>query len=218
MKSLDRIAAAIDTLNRFFGGIAMGCTLLLVLLTVEQVIARYAFGASSVGMQELEWHLFGLIFLLAGGYTLQMDAHVRIDIFYGRFSPRARAWVNLLGVLLFLLPSCYLIASYGIEYARTARIYPSSLPIDHYTSRWAGQGTFLYSLLALIEALLRRTILVGEGSPDPGGLEARWLIKAAIPLGAVLMALQGISLLIRSLEVLRLDRAGGEPPSQRAVS
>ena len=80
-----------------------------MLVVFVDVVMRYVFHTSFVFTQELEWHLFGFIFLLGAGYTLLYDGHVRVDIFYQRLSPSAKAWINLIGVLLFLIPGCVLI-------------------------------------------------------------------------------------------------------------
>ena len=141
--------------------------LALVLLISYDVAMRYLFQSGSTALQELEWHIFALIFLLGAAYTLKHDGHVRVDVLYHAkwMSPRGRAWIDLFGALFFLIPFCALI------------IYSS----------WP----FVMNAYEL-----------GEGSPDPGGLPHRFLLKAAIPLGFALVALQGLSMIIRSLRVL----------------
>ncbi len=202
MTALRIITRAIDKITGFFGLVAQWSTLILVLLTAEQVVARYLFKSSSIGLQELEWHLFGIIFLLAAANAQQVDGHVRVDIFYGRMGPRAKAWVNVLGVLLAMMPMCGLIAWYGVAFTRQAMVFDNPHPVDFITSGLAGPGSFLYGLLAPVEAFFRQTLLVGEISPDPGGLEARWLIRAAIPLAAVLLLLQAVAMAIRNICII----------------
>jgi TRAP-type mannitol/chloroaromatic compound transport system permease small subunit len=201
------IIAVIDTIVRAAGVIAMWCCLVLVLLTVEQVIARYAFNSSSVGLQELEWHLFGVIFLLAGAYAQRSEAHVRVDIFYGQFSAKTQAWINVLGILFCMIPTCGLITWFGIDFAQQALRFTNPNAADHVALTLAPVGSMLYSVLAPIEAFLRRFLLVGEISPDPGGLEARWIIRAAIPLGAGLLTLQAVPMMIQNVRIL-----AGLPP------
>ena len=137
-------------------------TALVVLVVFVDVVMRYAFNTSFVFTQELEWHLFGFIFLMGAGYTLLYDGHVRVDIFYQRLSPRAQAWVNFLGVLFFLIPGCVMVIA----------------------TSW----NFVASSYAVL-----------EGSPDPGGIPYRFLLKACVPVGFILLLLQGISLGIKSL-------------------
>ena len=166
-RTADRIAHAIETFSEWTGRLVSWLLLALVLLISYDVAMRYLFRSGSVALQELEWHLFALLFLLGAGYTLKHDDHVRVDVLYhGRhMTARRRAWVNLLGGLLFLLPFCVLV------------IY----------SAWP----FVYNAYQF-----------AESSPDPGGLPYRWLLKAAIPVGFALLAIQGIAGIIRSLQVL----------------
>lgn len=137
-------------------------TALVVVVVFVDVVMRYALNTSFVFMQELEWHLFAFIFLMGAGYTLLHDGHVRVDIFYQRLGDKAQAWINLVGVLLFLIPGCMLVIATSWSFVANS---------------WA----------------------VLEGSPDPGGIPYRFLLKACIPVGFVLLLLQGISLCIESL-------------------
>ena len=162
MQALGRISRWIDTLNLWVGrGVAWATALVVVVVFVD-VVMRYAFNTSFVFMQELEWHLFGFIFLMGAGYTLLHDGHVRVDIFYQRLTPKAKAWINLVGVLFFLIPGCVLVIATSWSFV---------------ASSWA----------------------VMEGSPDPGGIPYRFLLKACLPAGFILLLLQGISLGIKSL-------------------
>jgi len=138
---------------------------LLVLIVSFDVFTRYFLKESSVAVQELEWHVFALIFLIGAAYTLKSDKHVRVDIFYSRLSERKKAWINFIGTLLFLIPFCVVV------------IYAS---LDYVTSS--------FSIL--------------ESSPNPGGLPARYLLKAVIPISFFFILLQGFSLLLKSLLVI----------------
>ncbi len=113
---LNFLINTINTLNEQIGRATTWLTTVLVLLFCYDVLMRYVFDSSSVAMFELEWHLFSIIFLLGAGYTLQHDKHVRVDIFYAKFSPQGKAWVNLLGTLLFLIPFCIIIFKGAIPY------------------------------------------------------------------------------------------------------
>jgi len=96
----------------------------LLLLTIANVFIdvalRYGFNNSSIALQEMEWHLFSSMFLLGIAYTLQKDAHVRVDIFYAQFAPKKQALINLIGFVLFVLPISLLITYYGIDFAYSA--------------------------------------------------------------------------------------------------
>ncbi|MDX1708647.1 MAG: TRAP transporter small permease subunit, partial [Desulfobacterales bacterium] len=104
MRTLQKISAKIDALNQWVGRGVAWVTLGLVLVVFVDVVMRYLFKTSFVFTQELEWHLFGFIFLIGAGYTLLHDGHVRVDIIYQRVGFKTRAWINLCGVLLFLIP------------------------------------------------------------------------------------------------------------------
>lgn len=159
----------IDQLNKAIGKIVSWLTLLLVLVIVIDVFLRYVFNTTSAASTELEWHLFAVVFLLGSAYTLQCDGHVRVDVFYDRFSDRTKAWVNLLGTLFLLLPFCIITLFESLPFVMSA-----------------------YQL--------------GETSPQPGGLPARWMIKSMIPIGLFLLTLQGISLITKSLTVIFYGR------------
>ena len=171
MKFLIKIARGIDVLNEWVGRGVAWVTLLLVLVIFVDVVMRYMFRTSFVFTQELEWHLFAFIFLIGAGYTLLHDGHVRVDIIYQRLSPNAKAWVNLIGVLLFLFPGCVMIIVTSFKFV--------------YTS-WS----------------------IMEGSPDPGGIPFRFIVKGTIPAGFCLLLLQGTSLGIHSLlQILGVEKA-----------
>lgn len=99
----------IDTVNEWVGRSAAWVTSILIAVVFVDVVMRYVFNTSFVFTQELEWHLFAFIFLMGAGATLLKDGHVRVDIFYQRFGPKGQAWINMMGVILFLIPGCYVI-------------------------------------------------------------------------------------------------------------
>ena len=140
--------------------------LLLILIVGLDVIFRYRFNITSAWVMELEWHLFAVIFLLGAAYTLAENQHVRVDVFYSRFSKLDKAWVDLIGSIFLLIPWSMVVIYYSISFAWDA-------------------------------------FLIHEGSPDPGGLPARYLIKACIPIGFFLLFLQGIGVALKSYDTLR---------------
>jgi len=104
MKALLTLSRAIDTVNEFVGRTVLWLVLATTLVSAANAGMRYTFGMASNAWLELQWYLFAAIFLLAAGYTLKHNGHVRIDILYGRLSGRGRAWIDLVGALVFLLP------------------------------------------------------------------------------------------------------------------
>jgi len=105
-----QFARAIDALNEAIGRGVKWLVLVATLVSAVNASLRYGFDLSSNAWLELQWYLFALIFLLGAGYTLKHNGHVRIDVIYGRLSPRAQAWIDLFGSLLFLLPVAGLMA------------------------------------------------------------------------------------------------------------
>lgn len=106
-------------INRFseiLGKVSATLLLLLLLNVFYDVIMRYLFNDVSIGMQELEWHLYAAIFMLGIPYTLYKDGHVRVDIIFESLSLRKQAWIDLLGTIFLLIPFTVLIAKYGIEF------------------------------------------------------------------------------------------------------
>ncbi len=160
-----RCVSIIDNIVKKVGTLVSWLSLLLVLIIVIDVALRYLFNTTSAASFELEWHLFAVIFLLGAGYTLQQDKHVRVDVFYHRFSDKTKALVNLIGTAILLLPFC---------------------------------AVAFWESLSFVET----SFAVRETSPDPGGLPARYLIKAAIPAGFLLLGLQGVNLFLMSLNKL----------------
>lgn len=156
----------IDRTVSFVGKAVSWLTLVLVLVIVIDVILRYAFSITSAASFEMEWHLFAAIFLLGAGYTLQQDKHVRVDVFYSKFSTKTKAWINLCGGCILLIPFCIV-------------------------GFWESLS-FVYS-----------SFRIDETSPQPGGLPARWIIKAVIPLSFVILGLQCVSIIGKSLKTVK---------------
>lgn len=168
---LKRFSGAIDRSNEVVGRVVSWVALLLVLVVFTDVCMRYLFKTSFVFVQELEWHLFAFIFLVGAGYTLLHDGHVRVDIIYQRLGLKGRAWINLCGVLLFLIPGCLMVMTTSWKFAANS-----------------------FSML--------------EGSPDPGGIPYRFIIKGCIPVGFTLLLLQGISLGLHSfMQLVGIEEA-----------
>jgi len=154
-----RLSRAIDWLNERVGQLVYWLILAAVVVSAGNAMVRYLFDMSSNGWLELQWYLFSAVFLLAAGYTLLHNEHVRIDVVISHLPPRVRAWIDLLGGLFFLLPMAVIILAL-------------SWPI-------------------VVESYTRH-----EFSADAGGL-LRWPVKLLIPVGFLLLALQGVSEIIK---------------------
>lgn len=109
-------ARGIDALNDWCGRTISWLTAAMVLVYVAVVVLRYFFNLGWIAMQESVTYMHAIVFMLGAAYTLKQDGHVRVDIFYRRFSPRGKAWVNLLGTLFLLFPTFGFILWISWEY------------------------------------------------------------------------------------------------------
>jgi TRAP-type mannitol/chloroaromatic compound transport system permease small subunit len=110
-------------IDRFADAIGALCAALMVLMMLNvfyDAIARYFFRTGSIAMQEMEWHLFSVIFLFGMSYTLKEDAHVRVDVLYDRWSPKVKAVINIAGTFLLLVPISLLIVEGSFGFVREA--------------------------------------------------------------------------------------------------
>ena len=120
LERLHKLAVCLDRMSEATGRAIAWLTLGTVLITFTVVILRYAFQSGSIALQELVSYLHATVFMLGAAYTLKHDAHVRVDIFYRGFSPRTRAWIDLAGSVLLLLPVCLFILLASRDYVADA--------------------------------------------------------------------------------------------------
>jgi len=118
--TLHRVLTWLDTFSEWTGRTISWLTLLLVLVTFLVVVLRYAFSTGTIALQESIIYLHSIIFLVGIGYTLKRDGHVRVDIFYREMRPQRQALVNLLGTLLFLLPTAIFIFWISWQYVASS--------------------------------------------------------------------------------------------------
>lgn len=156
MQYLVKFVNFIDGLNDKIGHFVGWLTTLMVLVVFYDTFMRYVFHKGNVALQELEWHLFAIIFLIGAAYTLKEGGHVRVDIIYLKLSSKTKAWIDLIGTFVFLIP-------------------------------------FAIMVILSTKGFILNSWNVREVSPDPGGLPARYVLKAMIPIGFSLLTLQGLS-------------------------
>jgi TRAP-type mannitol/chloroaromatic compound transport system permease small subunit len=110
MAPLLAFSRAVDALNTGFGRVADWCVLLACALSAGNALLRYGFSLGSNAWLEAQWYLFAAVVMLGGSYTLFRNEHVRVDLVYGSLRERARLWVDVAGIVLFLLPAMALLA------------------------------------------------------------------------------------------------------------
>jgi len=103
------LSRAIDAITERVGRLVYWLVLIVVLISAANATVRKAFDYSSNAYLEVQWYLFSVIFLFGAGYTLLRNEHVRIDIIQGRLSPRAQNWIDVFGIVLFLMPMSLII-------------------------------------------------------------------------------------------------------------
>ena len=109
MNALLALSRAIDAFTERVGSIVYWLILIVVLISAANATVRKAFNYSSNAFLEIQWYLFSVIFLFGAGYTLLRNEHVRIDIIAGRLSARAQNWIDVIGIVLFLMPMSFII-------------------------------------------------------------------------------------------------------------
>ena len=164
MRLLLQFSALIDALNEKIGVICNWLVLLACVVSAGNAMVRYAYDTSSNAWLEVQWYMFAVIVMFGASYTLKRNEHVRVDLFYMTLSRRGQLWVDILGTLIFLLPTCAILA-------------------------WLSWPFFIQSFN------------VNEHSSNAGGL-LRWPIKLVLPVGFALVALQGLSELIKRVAFL----------------
>lgn len=181
MQFLLRVSRAIDALNAAVGRAVYWLVLIAVLISSGNAVSRYSLNLSSNAWLEIQWYLFSAVFLLCAGYTLLRNEHIRIDIVVGHLSPRAQAWIDVIGGIFFLLPMAIIIL-------------------------WLSWPMFLDSYLR------------NEMSANAGGLIV-WPVKILVPIGFLLLTIQGLSELIKRIAFLtgHIDQPGEKIPSSHSV-
>jgi TRAP-type mannitol/chloroaromatic compound transport system permease small subunit len=166
MKLLLTITRYIDALVDWIGRTVSWLTLATVLVAFTVVVMRDVFQFGRIWIQESYVWMHAMVFMLGAAWTLKSEGHVRVDVVYRKLSARARCWIDLLGSLLLLTPTCILIL-------------------------WAS-STYVYS-----------SVMLWEGSRETGGLPGVFILKAIIPITALLLLLQAISMAIHNAARLR---------------
>ncbi|MCJ7590671.1 MAG: TRAP transporter small permease subunit [Woeseiaceae bacterium] len=158
----------IERFSALLGRASAWLTLFMVLVTFIVVVMRYAFDAGLIWLQESVVWMHAFVFMVGAAYTLQQDGHVRVDIFYRKMTPKGRALVDLLGVLIFLLPLTLFLAFKAYDYVLAS---------------WG----------------------LHEASRESGGLPYPLipLLKSILVVMPLTVALQGVSMLSRSVRILR---------------
>jgi TRAP-type mannitol/chloroaromatic compound transport system permease small subunit len=165
MDSLLALSKRIDQFSEWVGKWVAWLVLFSVLVSAGNAISRKAFNLSSNAFLEVQWYMFAAVFMLAAGYTLLRQEHVKIDVVSGRFSKRTQIWIDIIGICAFLIP-------------------------------------FVIYIIMLAMPLVINAFVTKEMSSNAGGL-MRWPVFAMLPLGLLLLGIQGISEVIKRFAFLQ---------------
>lgn len=158
----------IDKLVNFFGKVASYLVAILAFLVVYDAMSRYMFHSGSVALQELEWHIFDVIFLVGLSWTLQSDEHVRVDIFYSKFSAKTKAVVNLVSMLFLVIPFSALVVYMSSNFIYLSFLQneissdPGGLKYRYIIKGFISFGFILLILQALSVAFKNLEIIRGQ--------------------------------------------------------
>jgi len=150
MKNL-QFSYYLDRISKYAGYLASILVVILALLVSYDAGMRYLFSAGSIALQEIEWHLFDVIFLLGLSYALKHDKHVRVDIFFERYSPDTKATVQILSMLLLLIPFSLIFLNDALDMTWQSYLqHEISVDPGGLTNRWLIKAMLVFSFILLI--------------------------------------------------------------------
>lgn len=164
---MNKIIKSLDKFTDLIGYIAASAMILMLLNVFYDVLMRYFFKNSSIGMQELEWHLFSIVFLFGMAYALKENAHVRVDMFYEKMKPRYQALINIIGAIIFILPISIILIKNGYNFAFEAYELgensgdPGGLP-HRFIIKGVIGVSFVFLVLSTISFILRNLVTIIE--------------------------------------------------------
>ena len=188
MNALLKFSGLIDALSERVGRAAIWLILIVVIISAGNAVSRFALNLSSNAMLEIQWYLFSAVFLFCAAYVLKRNEHIRIDVVTGRFSDRVQNWIDVFGILVFLLPMAILIAWLSWPVFVLAWNSGEGSPSPGGLIRWPVRlmvpiGFALLILQAISELIKRIAFLAGRG-PNPlkkeGGPSAEEELAAEI--------------------------------------
>jgi TRAP-type mannitol/chloroaromatic compound transport system permease small subunit len=170
MSFLLSLSRLIDALTERIGKLAMWFILATTMISAGNAIVRKIFDTSSNAFLEIQWYLFAAVFMLGSGYAFLRNAHVRIDFISSKFSARGRNWVDVFGILVFVFPLCYMMATLGWPLFENAYVSKEMSSNAGGLIRWPvyaliPAGFALLALQSVSELIKRIAFLTGNG-PD----------------------------------------------------
>ena len=170
--ALLKLSAGVDTLSAQIGRLIRWLVLASVLISAGNAIIRKLFNFSSNAFLEIQWYLFGLIFLSCGGYTLMRNEHVRIDLLSSKLSRRGQVWIDILGIVFFLMPMAVaiMVLSWPVfmNAWQSGEMSNSAGGLIVWPARLMIPAGFLLLILQGVSELIKRIVFLQGFCPDPG--------------------------------------------------
>jgi TRAP-type mannitol/chloroaromatic compound transport system permease small subunit len=171
MNFLLSLSKRVDSISEWIGRWVAWLVLFSVLISAGNAAMRKAFNMSSNGFLEIQWYMFAAVFMLASGYTLMRQEHVKIDVVSGRFSKRTQIWIDIVGICLFLLPFTFMIVKLSLPLVINAYATQEVSSNAGGLIRWPvfallPAGMMLLAMQAVSELIKRIAFLQGL-IPDP---------------------------------------------------
>ena len=193
MIALLKLSRWIDALNEFVGKAATWLVLVVVVVSAANAVMRYTINYSSNAYLEIQWYLFGMIFLLCAGYTLLHNEHIRIDVLSHKLSKRSQTWIDIFGLVFFLMPMCLIILNLSWPVFVKAYMSGEMSNSEGGLIVWPARlmvpaGFFLLTLQGVSELIKRFGFLMGL-CPDP--TEKKSKLTAEEELALAIKAQQG---------------------------
>lgn len=164
MNGLIAVSRWIDKINDWVGRSVGWLILLTTVICAYNAIVRKAFDVSSNAFLEIQWYLFGAVFLLGTAYTLKENAHVRIDILSNRFSEKTRLWIDIIGLTLFTLPLVGFVLVHGWSFFLNSYLINESSADAGGLLRWPAKGLIVIGFvllgLQILSELVKKTALL----------------------------------------------------------
>src|SRR5579862_5317988 len=171
-ETVSRVADGIDRATAAIGRVAAWCCLYSVLAEFAVVVMRYLLGLGSIRLQESVLYAHAALFMLAAAWTLRIDGHVRVDVFYAQASPRRRAVIDLIGAIVFLFPFAIAVAALSLPYVERSWAIlegsreTSGLPLVYLLKTLIPLFALLIGLQGIAQAI-RAALVLAEPPPIP---------------------------------------------------
>ncbi|MES0808425.1 TRAP transporter large permease subunit [Roseibium sp. SCPC15] len=197
------VAVAIDNAVKFTGHVVMLANLVLIAAIVIQVVLRYAFNINFPKLDELQWHIYGLVTMIGVSYALTTDSHVRVDLLHMQLSRRAQRVIEILGILFLLAPFIWLMIDQGFDYFQESyRVDERSSSATGLPYRWAFKAIIPISFVLLGIAALARLLhdVHAIVVADPSEREGRGFARLLVLIGIFVLVTAGLSTLVETTE------------------